>query len=102
MRFGLGGSISGAPLIRQNDALTDSYGRLCGCMVIVISWTNWSFSMYSTFVALAYLRDARKPPIEVGYAPSYKDAADLIKRWAAIRSHTENISYFRVEERYYV
>ena len=43
-----------------------------------------------------------KPPIEVGYAPSYKDAADLIRRWAAIRSHTENISYFRVEERYYV
>lgn len=35
--------------------------------------------MYSTFVALAYLRDARKTPIEVGYAPSYKDAADLIK-----------------------
>lgn len=58
--------------------------------------------MYSTFVALAYLRDARKPPIEVGYAPSYKDASDLIKKWAAIRSHTENISYFRVEERYYV
>ena len=57
--------------------------------------------MYETFVALAYLRDVRKPPIEVGYASSYKDAADLIKRWAAIRSHTENISYFRVEERYY-
>ena len=53
-------------------------------------------------MALAYLRDARKPPIEIGYESSYKDAADLIKRWAAIRSHTENISYFRVEERYYV
>lgn len=58
--------------------------------------------MYSTFVALAYLRDARKPPIEVGYASSYKDAADLVKKWSAIRSHVENISYFRVEERYYV
>lgn len=58
--------------------------------------------MYETFVALAYLRHGDKPPIEVGYASSYKDAADLIKRWAAIRSHTENISYFRVEERYYV
>lgn len=58
--------------------------------------------MYSIFVALAYLRDARKSPIEVGYASSYKDAADLVKRWAAIRSHTENIGYFRVEERYYV
>lgn len=58
--------------------------------------------MYSTFVALAYLRRSDKPPIEVGYAPSYKEASDLIKRWAAIRSHVGNISYFRVEERYYV
>lgn len=58
--------------------------------------------MYGTFVALAYLRHSDKPPIEVGYASSYKDAADLIKRWAAIRSRTENIGYFRVEERYYV
>lgn len=58
--------------------------------------------MYSTFVALAYLRDECKPPVEVGYASSYKDAADLIKRWVTIRSHMENISYFRVEERYYV
>lgn len=58
--------------------------------------------MHSVFVALAYLRDARKPPIEIGYASSYKDVVDLIERWVAIRSHTENISYFRVEERYYV
>lgn len=58
--------------------------------------------MYSTFVALAYLKDAHKPPIEIGYSPSYNGASDLIKRWAAIRSHVENISYFKVEERYYV
>ena len=58
--------------------------------------------MYGTFVALAYLKDVGKPPIEVGYAPSYDKAADLIKRWAAIRSHVENICYFKVEERYYV
>lgn len=58
--------------------------------------------MYGAFVALAYLRGARRPPIEIGYASSYKDAADLIKRWAAVRSHTENVSYFRVEEGYYV
>lgn len=59
--------------------------------------------MYETFVALAYLRHGDKPPIEVGYASSsYKDAEDLIRQWAAVRSHTENISYFRVEERYYV
>lgn len=58
--------------------------------------------MYETFVALAYLRHGDKPPIEVGYASSYKGAADLIRRWASVCSHTENISYFRVEERYYV
>ena len=58
--------------------------------------------MYSTFVALAYLRDARKPPIEVGYANSYDDAASLIRKWAAVPSHTRNIAYFKVERRYYV
>lgn len=58
--------------------------------------------MYSIFVALAYLKDARKPPIEVGYADSYGGAVDLIKRWASIRSHMENLSYFRVVKRYYV
>ena len=89
-------------LRRRNGVQVLTCGLTCGGMVLSLVMMDWSFSMYSTFVALAYLRDARKPPIEVGYAPSYKDAADLIKRWAAIRSHTENISYFRVEERYYV
>ena len=58
--------------------------------------------MYSTFVALAYLRHEGKPPIEIGYATSYDKAADLVKKWAAIPSHTRNVSYFRVEERQYV
>ena len=71
-------------------------------MVPAISWMNWSFDVYSTFVALAYLKDACKPPIEIGYADSYGDAADLIKRWASTRSHMGNISYFQVVKRYYV
>ena len=58
--------------------------------------------MYGTFVALGYLKDVSKPPIEIGYAPNYDAAAQLVKRWAAIRSHVDNVSYFRVEERYYV
>lgn len=58
--------------------------------------------MYKTFVALAYLRHDNKPPIEVGYANSYDDAANLIRKWAAIPSHVRNISYFRVEKRCYV
>ena len=58
--------------------------------------------MYETFVALAYLRHGDKPPIEVGYANSYGDAASLIHKWAAVPSHTRNIAYFKVERRYYV
>lgn len=58
--------------------------------------------MYETFVALAYLRHGDKPPIEVGYANSYDDAASLIRKWAAVLSHTRNIAYFKVERRYYV
>lgn len=58
--------------------------------------------MYDTFVALAYLRHGDKPPIEVGYATSYDNAADLIRKWAAVSSHTRNIAYFKVERRFYV
>lgn len=58
--------------------------------------------MYETFVALAYLRHGDKPPIEVGYANSYNDAANLIRKWAAIPSHIKSISYFKVEKRCYV
>lgn len=55
--------------------------------------------MCEFFVALAYLRHGDKSPIEVGYASSYRGAADLIRRWASVRSRTENVGYFRVEER---
>lgn len=58
--------------------------------------------MYETFVALAYLRHNDKPPIEVGCANSYDDAASLIRKWAAVPSHTRNIAYFKIERRYYV
>lgn len=58
--------------------------------------------MYETFVALAYLRHGDNPPIEVGYATSYDEAAELIRKWASVPSHVKNISYFRVERRYYV
>lgn len=58
--------------------------------------------MYETFAALAYLRHNDKPPIEIGYATSYDKAADLIRKWAKVSSHTKNIAYFKVERRYYV
>lgn len=58
--------------------------------------------MYETFVALAYLCHSDKPPIEVGYATSYDKAAELVRKWASVLSHTRNIAYFKVERRYYV
>ena len=58
--------------------------------------------MHETFVALAYPRHSDKPPTEVGYATSYDKAAELIRKWAAVSSHTRNIAYFRAERRYYV
>lgn len=58
--------------------------------------------MYETFVALAYLKHGDNPPIEVGCATSYGEAAELIRKWAAVPLHTRNIAYFKVERRYYV
>ena len=58
--------------------------------------------MFDTFVVLAYFRDRSKRPIEIGYEPSYDDAQSFIREWAAIRSHVENVEYFRIERRQYV
>jgi hypothetical protein len=58
--------------------------------------------MYETFVALAYLRHGDNLPIEVGCATSYDKASELVRKWAAVPSHTRDIAYFRVERRYYV
>lgn len=58
--------------------------------------------MYETFVALAYLRHGDDPPVEVGYASSYDKAAELVRKWAEVPSHTRDVAYFRVERRCYV
>lgn len=58
--------------------------------------------MFDTFVVLAYLRDRSKPPVEIGYSHSYGDAQSFIREWVAIRSHVENVEYFRIERREYV
>ncbi|WAX06313.1 hypothetical protein QEJ63_gp03 [Bifidobacterium phage BD811P2] len=57
--------------------------------------------MYKTFVVLAYLRHEEKP-VEVGYASSYDEAYRLVREWAAMPAHVKDISYFRIEGRYYV
>lgn len=49
--------------------------------------------MCETFVVLAYLRHEEKP-VEVGYASSYDEASRLTR--------VEDVSYFRIEGRFYV
>ncbi len=56
--------------------------------------------MYETFVVLAYLRHKEKP-VEVGYASSYDKASRLVHEWAARPVHVKDVSYFRIESRYY-
>lgn len=57
--------------------------------------------MYKNFVVLAYLRHEEKP-IEVGYASSYDEAYRLVREWAAMPAYVKDVSYFRIEGRYYV
>ena len=57
--------------------------------------------MYETFVVLAYLRHEEKP-VEVGYAPSYGEASRLVREGAARLARVKDVSYFRIEGRFYV
>lgn len=57
--------------------------------------------MCETFVVLAYLR-CEQEPVEVGYASSYDEAYRLVREWADRSARMKDVSYFRVEGRYYV
>ena len=57
--------------------------------------------MNKTFVVLAYLRHGEKP-IEIGYASSYDEAFRLVCEWAGRPARVKDVSYFRIEGRYYV
>ena len=57
--------------------------------------------MYKTFVVLAYLRHVDKP-VEIGYASSYDEAYAMVREWAGRPERVKDVSYFRVEGRYYV
>ena len=56
--------------------------------------------MYETFVVLAYVRHEDKP-VEVGCASSYDEASRLVREWARRPGVMKDISYFRIEGRYY-
>lgn len=57
--------------------------------------------MYETFVVLAYLRHEGKS-VEIGYASSYDDAYRVVREWARRPARLKDVSYFRIEGRYYV
>lgn len=57
--------------------------------------------MYETFVVLAYLRHEDKL-VEVGYASSFDEASLLVREWADRMARVKDVSYFRIEGRYYV
>ena len=57
--------------------------------------------MYETFVVLAYLRHEKKS-VEVGYASSYDEAYRVVREWAGRPERVKDVSYFRIEGRYYV
>ena len=57
--------------------------------------------MYKTFVVLAYLRHGGEP-IEVGYVSSYDEAYRVVREWTGRLSSVKDVSYFRIEGRYYV
>lgn len=57
--------------------------------------------MCESFVALVYLRHEEKP-IEVGYAPSYNEASRMACEWVERMVRVKDVSYFKVEKRYYV
>lgn len=57
--------------------------------------------MYKTFAVLAYLRHEDKP-VEVGYASSYDEAYRVVREWSGRLERVKDVSYFRIEGRYYV
>lgn len=57
--------------------------------------------MYETFAVLAYLRHEVKP-VEIGCASSYDEAYRMVREWAGRPGRVKDVSYFRIEARYYV
>lgn len=57
--------------------------------------------MCESFVVLAYLRHEDKP-VEVGCASSFDEAYRLVREWAGMPARVRDVSYFRIEGRYYV
>ena len=57
--------------------------------------------MYKSFVVLAYVRHEDKP-VEVGFASSYDEASRMVREWSDRLERVKDVSFFRIEGRYYV
>ena len=57
--------------------------------------------MYETFTVLAYMCHDNEP-VEIGYASSYDEASGMVREWAGRLERIKDVSYFRIESRYYV
>lgn len=57
--------------------------------------------MFKTFVVLAYMRHEDKP-VEVGFASSYDEAYRVVREWSGRPERVRDVSYFKIEGRYYV
>ena len=56
--------------------------------------------MVEVFVVLAYVRHVEEP-VEIGCASSYDEAQRLVREWARRPERMKDVSYFRIEARYY-
>ena len=56
--------------------------------------------MVEVFVVLAYVRHVEEP-VEIGCASSYDEASRLVCEWARRPERVKDVSYFRIEARYY-
>lgn len=57
--------------------------------------------MYKTFAVLAYLRHGGEP-VEIGYASYDDEAYRMVREWADRPARIKDVSYFRIDDRYYV
>lgn len=57
--------------------------------------------MCEIFVVLAYMRHADKP-VEIGCTSSYDEAFRLVREWSDRPERVRDVSFFRIEGRYYV
>lgn len=57
--------------------------------------------MYDAFAVEAFMRHGGEP-VGIGYASSYDEASRMVREWAGRLERVKDVSYFRIERRFYV